>query len=507
MQLSSDRGAATNESDCMALIAETFAGRGDWSRSVEVAAMVSDGDERYRAYSRIALGQRDAGLNQDAFELVARQMREVKLQNTRTAKDEGLSIALDLLIESRHVAEAEEALKSIESEWSRASVGQRIVGTLIEAGEYARAETFAQGLPKSNRALALVAIARKQGADGSAETVNTLDRAHEIAKTLEEGGERSNVLREICWADYELKGGRQAVLDTMHEAAAALNQAKTFRVRPTPWPDMFLLMAKVGEWQSMQGWLKGLVDFDPFDGCVALLNLAEYAWQSGDQERVNDLMIKARDAADRTTFPPMQSQCYANIVQLFAKMGRFEEAQNKELIEAADRASRGTAMQYVAEELANAGRIDEAYEAIKFAESPSMSLVDATIRAAELSRALEYVNKFEDSSKKADGLARLASAFAAEGDRAQALSLLSEALVLPEDQQTGSHLADIAKRYVAMEERQLATSMVAGEWRHASSRRILINRLAAGSELLSEVPSLGIDVYRSFGWVEEFLAM
>lgn len=507
MQISGVGGGLEDEPGCMAFIAEKFAERADWGRAVEVAARISSGYGRYRAYSLIALRQQAAGLEREAADLMAREMREVRLQNTDTGKDDALSAVVELLLDGGHTVEAGEAAEAIQSTWGRSAARQRVAEALVEAGESARAETYAESMPPANRAAVLVAMAKKQAAAKSPAVAGTLDRAREIARTIEEGAERSQALRDICLGYHELAAGReQAAVETMHEAATALNQAETFRFRPTPWPDMFLVMAKIGQAAMMANWLKGLVDFDSYDGCCALLKLAEHAWRSGDQCRADDWMSQAKVAAARTTFPPMQSQLYADIAHRYAQMGRFAEARAEDLIKTADRASKGTAMKYVAQELANAGRLDEAYEAIKATELASLDLVDATIRAGDPGRALEYVRTFHEDRDKTEGLARVASAFATRGDHGRALALMDEARAMPAGQWYGLRLLDIAKRYVEMGERQLAAAMVANEWRGAPSRRALIERLGAGRPLVADVPPLGAEVHRSFRWVEEFLA-
>jgi tetratricopeptide (TPR) repeat protein len=506
IQITTEGEKFVDESDCQALIAQKFADRGDWARALELASKISSDYARYQAYSELALRRYDAGLVEEAAELVARVMSELRLQNAREGKEDGLSTAIDFLLDGGDVAEAEEASASIQTIWMRVSAGKRIANALVERGEYERAETFAKSFPPSNLASALVAIAGKQVVGQRAEAEDSLDRARKIAHTIQEGSERSEALREICLAYHQLPGREQAAQETMHEAMLALQQADKFRLRPTPWPDMFLLMAKMDHWQPVQGYVTELVDFDPFDGCAALLKLAEYAWRSGDLVRVDDVMKKAKDAAARTTFAPMQSQCYAQIVQLYAKMGYFEQARAGDLIELANRNSQRSAMLYVVEELANAGRIGEAYEAAEANELASLLLVDATLRAADRSRAVKYVSTFPESSAKAQGLGRVASAFEAAGYHQQALALLSEALALPPGEDHEAFVVDAARRYVAMGEGRLAVALVGGEWRRAPSRWNLIQWLGYGRPLLLDFPLLGVDIYRSFRWVEEFIA-
>jgi len=112
-------------------------------------------------------------------------------------------------------------------------------------------------------------------------------------------------------------------------------------------------------------------------------------------------------------------------------MGRFEEARAKELIEPDGSKPIRKAMRYLAEQLANFGRIDEAYETAKLGEA-SLELVDATIRSGDPERALRYVRSLPNSSEKAEGLAKTASALAERGDRTRALAILSEILDTPE---------------------------------------------------------------------------
>jgi tetratricopeptide (TPR) repeat protein len=167
----------------------------------------------------------------------------------------------------------------------------------------------------------------------------------------------------------------------------------------------------------------------------------------------------------------------------------------------------------VAEELANAGRFEEAYEAVKTTQSASLALVDATIRAGDPERALAYTRTFAANSERADGLARVASAFGARKEHERALALLGEALALqrqsralPAEGDYGAGILNIVQRYIEIGGRQIAAAVVAEEWRQAPSQWILIGRLPAGRSLVADIPSLGMEVYRSFQWVEEFLA-
>ncbi len=359
--------------DAAALVAISggLAMEGQWRRALEIARRINDQEPQIEAISTIAIRQHAADLRDEAAGLVARVMREVRLGDTKSGRDECLSVAGRLCIRAQDWQGACGIVSEIDTPRDRAKLQLQIVDALAAAAKLDEAVRLCQDIDSpGTRAEGLLAITRKRCAlvDTAGLPLDTrgiisvLAQAREDAVREPDKENSARVLRSIATAFAELyTGAVDEAAATMRAAVEALNVAPRFQFRPTPWCDTAVTFAKLGFWDWAMQIATALVAHEAFDGCSALRDLAAVAAGSGETDRAASLLAQARENAPRIPIPPMRFGLLSSVAAEYARIGRMDEANSEDLLAG----SRTAALMKIAVAQLECGRIKDALATIE----------------------------------------------------------------------------------------------------------------------------------------------
>jgi tetratricopeptide (TPR) repeat protein len=522
----SSRTASTSYEDFHAaylIISTALAAAGQWQRAIAVARTLGELEAGIDALSRIAILQFEAGRADDATRLVTEIVQHVRLSNARTGGDEALAEVAELLTRARQWPKARAIALEVEDRYLRSNAQMAIERALIEANKFDDAEQMLLELKSpSDRAESLLALIRKVYAVGGTPTrpidnisiIRMLGVARAYAEEDDDKRRSAAALRAIARAFAELHtGDLHAALSTMRACVQAMNAVERFPFVPTPWCDTAVAFAELGRWDTAMEMAKWRVDTNPLDGCFLLCDLATFAGKRGDIERAKGLLVDARNAVERISIPPQQSDMLTNIAQEYARIGMLEQA--KEVASASRATARAHARVAVA--LLQSGRVTEGIQAVDDLEdgaidTSSYPLVNSLITAGEIDRAYLNAVKVAEPIERAERILMVAQAQIAAGRSSEARKMIESVSSLcgsATDSWSKARVRQVRQMMAALlaelGEMAAAERSVEQDWLAAPARSDLLALIPLAGPLVSRQPSLPERIHASLSWVEQTL--
>ena len=502
--------------DKFAAIAAGLAEEGQWQRALEFAENLA-GVSRNEALSHIAILRYQSGEHDEAANLMTRMKREMRLADTMSLRDQALEKIGEFCILGRKWSRAQEIAGEIRRPESCAQFKLRIIEALVGDGLLEEAEALCSSIEvPASYTEGLLMIARGLGAMDRRACGRAFDDAiwdnlkrARTAAIKETNKERSaTALRSVALAFSELSVGEaDDPRTTMQEALTALQALPTYPM-DGGWGKTAEACARLKYWDWALKIASGLIDHDrPFDGCRALLDLANVAADQDDNGRAASLLMQAESNASRMQVLPLRKGFLRSVSDGYAQIGKLEEARRL------DRAAgNGSAARIrVALTLVKDGRLEEALVEIdNFLAEPlddsylPADLIQALLGSGQTEPARRLAAAIQDPKQRAQQLEVIARHFVAARKHAQALELISREPWLADGWPSAENVARVLAE--AGEMRAL-DRLIRDRWDEVRTQEELLDRIQLAEPLVRRDADTGPMMHDSYRWVESVLVM
>jgi hypothetical protein len=507
------------EDHALLVIAEGIAKARDRERALSVVDRIERLDVRLEALSLVARESYFAEEHEAAGELVSRVLAEVRRGEIAADRASEEAVALAIFVRTRDFGAALSLIASSSSRYSMTAGYRQLFAAMLSCGALREAFDAIRRNPEAlSRAEMLVELAShvagRAGPAGVPSPGELLLEARSLAVDVTDHVRTARLKRRIAIASFDLDPSlRQSARSVLVDSVEVLNKAPPFRSVPTPWPETFAAFAKIGDFEFGEKQIAALIEHDPFDGCVALIEVAAVARGRADVERARALLSRAVEVALLVDFPPRRDDLLCRVAKALAAMADLDSAFELEARLTSNGLAelRRTVVVALLErgELAEARRIWEAMPASYAKDAASRRLVELYLESSRLEEATLVVAAVEAPRDHADLSVLLGAKLLSSGKRVEGLGTLSRALELARglDRWAAANCAKaVVESLVSSGEVTAAVDVVEETWTSSPSHDDLLRNLNLLEPFAELSPGAGQALLDSLAWMDAALS-